>query len=100
MRHFIGGQIDYPTFRQRMSAAMARLDPLDWALDGLPEELRAEATMYSDWLGGEFGESEDRIPKRSDWVYGESRVPYGWVDVDAYRARLGEAFASVYRDGT
>jgi hypothetical protein len=100
MRDFIRARIDYPTFRQRMASAMGPLDPLDWALEGLPEGLQVEATMYSDWLGGEFGETEDRIPKRADWVYGESRVPYGWVDVDAYRERLREAFGAIWRDGT
>jgi hypothetical protein len=100
MRDFISGQADYPGFRQRMAAAMGPLDPLDWAIEGLPEELRVEATMYSEWLGGQFGETEDRIPKRPDWVYGHSTTPYGWVDVGAYRKRLREAFAGVFREGT
>jgi hypothetical protein len=100
MRDFIGGQIDYPTFRQRMSGAMRPLDPLDWAIEGLPKDLQVEATMYSEWLGGEFGETEERIPKQRDWVYGDCRVPYGWVDVDAYRERLREAFGDICRGGT
>jgi len=100
MRDFVGGQIDYPTFRQRMEVAMASLDPLDWAIECLPEELQVEAKMYSESLGGEFGETEDRIPKRTDWVYGERPMPYGWVDVVEYRERLREAFADVIREGT
>jgi hypothetical protein len=100
MRDFIGGQADYPTFRKRMAVAMGPLDPLDWAIEGLPEKFQVEATMYSKWLGGEFGESEDRIPRRADWVYGGCTVPYGWVDVTAYRERLREAFADVLSEGT
>jgi hypothetical protein len=100
MRDFVGGQVDYPTFRQRIEAAMGPLDPLDWAIEGLPKEFQVEATMYAEWLGGEFGETEDRIPKRDDWVYGDCPESYGWVDVVAYRERLREAFADVLREGT
>jgi hypothetical protein len=100
MRDFIAGQLDYATFRQRMARAMGPLDPLDWALESLPEDLQVEATMYSEWLGGEFGETKDRIPTRPDWRYGECQVPYGWVDVGAYRERLGEAFRDICRVGT
>jgi hypothetical protein len=66
MRDFVAGQLDYPTFRQNMSMAMGPLDPLDWAIAGLPEDLKMEATMYSECLGGEFGETRDRFPARRE----------------------------------
>ena len=43
----------------------------------------------------EFGETEHLIPRRADWVYGESDEPYGWVDQEEYRRRLGSAFIAI-----
>ena len=94
-RAFVRGGLDYPTFRAKMDAAMGPLDPLDWALKELNGDAGKEATMYVEWLGGEFGETEDRIPRRAEWKYGECNEPYGWVDVHEYRRRLGEAFREI-----
>lgn len=95
LRKFINGAFDYGAFRDKMARAMGPLDPLDWALEELDAESAIEAKMYSEWLGGEFGETEDRIPRKPDWRYGESDEPYGWVDQDEYRIRLHSAFAGV-----
>lgn len=94
-RAFVHGELDYPTFRAKMAVAMGPLDPLDWALKELDSDARREATMYVEWLGGEFGETEERIPRRADWKYGQCNEPYGWVDVLEYRKRLLEAFGQI-----
>ena len=61
---------------------MQPLDPLDWALKELDAESGKEATMYSDWLGGEFGETEDRVPHKPERKYGESDEPYGLLSAE------------------
>ena len=101
LRQFIAADLDYAAFKERMANVMAPLDPLDWALEGLTRAHQLEATMYVEWLGGEFGETKDRIPRRSDWVYGDdSNEPYGWVDQDEYRRRLRAAFKGVLGSDT
>lgn len=97
VRSFVLGHIDYAAFRERMAQAMGPLDPLDRALRELTEEGAREAEAYVEWLGGEFGEHEDRIPRCAGWEYGVSDQKYGWVDQDAYRARLREALSDVLR---
>lgn len=83
-----------------MASVMKPLDPLDWALKELDAPTGKEAEMYVKWLGGEFGETEDHIPRRPEWKYGESDEPYGWVDQDEYRARLCKAFAAILKKDT
>jgi hypothetical protein len=95
VRDFIAGHLDYGEFRKRMAAATGPFDPLSWALEGLTSDQEAEVVLYVDWLGGEFGETEHLIPRRADWVYGESEESYGWVDQNEYRRRLEQAFKSV-----
>ena len=95
VREFVAAKLDYATFRERMALVMGPLDPLDWAMKTLTTTQQAEATFYVEWLGGEFGETEHQIPRRADWVYGESDEPYGWVDQEEYRRRLGTAFIAV-----
>ena len=89
---FVDSELDYAGFRAGMASVMGPLDPLDCALEVLDERRRREARFYSEWLGGEFGEHAERIPRRADWRYGESTEPYGWVDVEEYRRRLRTAF--------
>jgi hypothetical protein len=95
VEQFVAEAIDYGTFVEQMASAMGPLDPLDWAIKKLDAESGKEATMYSEWLGGAFGETEDRIPRRPEWRYGECTAPYGWVDESEYRNRLREAFAGI-----
>ncbi len=96
-RSYVHGEFDYSAYREQMARVMSPLDPLDWAIEQLSDSLADEAERYVFWLGGEFGESEDQIPRRAGWKYGESDETYGWVDQEAYRARLHEAFRDVFR---
>jgi hypothetical protein len=93
LRAFVYGRLDYSAFHAEMATAMAHFDPLDWALRELDDVTGKEASMYVEWLGGEFGETEDRIPRRLEWKYGECNEPYGWINHDEYRCRLREVFA-------
>lgn len=95
LRQFISADLDYAAFKEGMAKVIGPLDPLEGALDGLTRVQQMEATMYVEWQGGEFGETEHLIPRRSDWVYGDSNEPYGWVDLDKYRSRLQAAFKEV-----
>jgi len=95
VRDFIAGHFDYGEFRKRMGPATGPFDPLDWALEGLTSDDQSEVRLYVEWLGGEFGETEHLIPRRADWVYGESDEPYGWVDQEEYRRRLEHAFKDI-----
>lgn len=95
IRAFVLDEIDYASLREKIAKAWMPLDPLDWAMEELSDELGREAEEYEDWLGGKFGEFKDRIPRRKDWVYGESNVPYGWIDEAAYREVLREALAGL-----
>jgi hypothetical protein len=97
---FVRGVLDYAAFRSKMASAMESLDPLDWALEKLNTAMGKEAKMYVEWLGGEFGETEDLIPRRPEWKYGESDEPYEWVDQDEYRRLLSEAFAAILEKDT
>ena len=99
-RSFVIGDLDYAGFREEMARAMGPLDPLDWAVRELSAERAREAEAYVKSLGGQFGEEEERIPRRPEWVYGASDEPYGWVDQEAYRAQLREVFSDVLRLGT
>jgi hypothetical protein len=93
--NFLRGALDYGEFRAKMASAMGPLDPLDWAMKNLDATTGREAEMVVELLGGPFGETDDRIPRRPEWKYGECDEPYGWVDQDEVRRRLREAFGAV-----
>lgn len=89
---FLAGRVDFAEFFPALSTIHGtKFDPIDWAVADLPPAAEEWVWFFSEWLGGEFGEFEDRIPRRPDWRYGIDLEPYGWVDVPRYRADLRRA---------
>ena len=95
MRSFVAGDFDYSEFVDKMATAMGPFDTIDFTRSGLALSQETEVSFYVDWLGGKFGETEHLIPRRSEWEYGKSDQPYGWVDQDEYRRKLGAAFSNL-----
>jgi len=87
--------MDWLLFWQALPKNFAPFDPLDWSLDDLDDAQKEEILFYFQWHGGEFGEHEDRIPRKRDWKYGDSDEPYGWVDRDRYHKEFSEAFGEL-----
>jgi len=81
---YIEEKIDWVEFWKSFAKIMAPFDPLSWSLNDLSRNQKKEVLFYYEWHGGEFGESEERIPKLKSWKYGESMELYGWVDKKAY----------------
>jgi hypothetical protein len=86
LARFLSGEQSGAEFIPRFGALFAPFDgPEDEDLD---EEAAAEFQMFEYIHGGKFGESEDFIPLRTDWTYGDEIGPYGWLDDDAYRLAI------------
>lgn len=93
---FVDGSIGFVPFYEGLTFILgATFDGLDSQLQGLPDSVQREVRFYSDWTGGEWDETENLIPKRSDWKYGEDLEPYGWVDQGAYRRAFSDAFSQL-----
>ncbi len=65
---FVAGNTGFlPFYEGRRFILGATFDGLDSQLQGLPKAVQREVRFYSRWTGGEWGETEDMIPKRSEW---------------------------------
>ena len=91
-RAFADGAIDVVEFCDRTRIP----DPLEDSLEVLPPDLAEELSAYVDWMGGEFNESRDLIPRRDDWEYGVDQDLYGWIDVPKYRTDLRDALSKYW----
>lgn len=95
-RAFADGAISVVEFERRVGTLFP--DPLDETLDELDAAAADELLAYSEWRGGDFGQTRHLVPRRPDWRYGVDSEPYGWIDVPAYRVALRSAFASRWAD--
>lgn len=83
---FIKGEIRFEEFYDKITFELgSTFDPLDLATEDLANELQVEIKMYSKVTGGEFGETENLIPKNPNWEYGKSVENFAWVDKEEYR---------------
>jgi hypothetical protein len=90
---FVAGEIEFVPFYEGLTFILgATFDGLDSQLHELPDAVQREVRFYSDWTGGEWGETEDRLPKRNGWRYGENLEPYGWIDKKTYQQEFAAAF--------
>jgi len=89
---YVEMKIGWEEFWEKFAEIMGPFDPLDLALVDLDKDQRKEVLFYVKWHGGEFGESEDKIPKRSNWEYGKSIEPYSWIDTHTYYKEFSSAF--------
>lgn len=90
---FAAGTIEFVQFYKGLVFILgATFDGLDSELQGLSDALQREVRFYSEWTGGEWGETKDRLPKRIGWEYGQDIEPYGWIDHEAYRREFTGAF--------
>ena len=93
---FITGEVTFDQFYPKFSRLLGYFDPMDWETEDLPAPLKSEVEFYSGLMGCDFGEreAEQVMPLATDWTYGVSRDPYGWIDKEEYRrqfaARLHE----------
>jgi hypothetical protein len=96
---FVAGEIEFVPFYEGLTFILgATFDGLDSQLQGLSSAVQREVRFYSNWTGGEWGETKDRLPKRSGWKYGEDVEPYGWIDQEAYRQEFAAAFERLELD--
>jgi hypothetical protein len=93
---FLGGTVGLVAFFERMTLLLGRFDPLDETTADLPPAMQDEVVFYSRWTGGEFGETDNLIPKRRDWQYGVDLERYGWVDEVSYREAFGRAYRNQF----
>ena len=77
---YVAGEVPFVEFFPALSKLLGAFDPLESQLNGLPDVSQAEARFFSKWVGGEFGEVADLIPKNPDWRYGVDADLYSWVD--------------------
>lgn len=89
---FLGERMDFVAYFPAISRLLGQFDPLDAAIEDLPAAAAERVRFFSEWTGGEFGESEHRIPRRAEWRYGIDVEPYAWVDVPGYRSALRSAY--------
>lgn len=94
---FIAGELPFEQFHPALKQQFACFDPLEWYTRDLPADLRAEVVFFSDWLGGEFGETSDVIPRAAGWRYGQSTESYGWIDKEQYRRQLEQGLRGLTR---
>lgn len=86
LARFLSGEQSGAEFIPRFSALLAPFDGSDD--EGLDGQAAAEYWAFEYIAGGTFGESQDFIPLRADWKYGDEVGPYGWLDDDAYRLAI------------
>jgi hypothetical protein len=90
---YVADEIGFSEFFPAVQALLGEnFDPLDEAVEDLPGEAKAAVEFFFDWTGGEFGDSEGRVPKRSDWQYGVDTEIYSWVDQEQYRISFARAY--------
>lgn len=91
---FVGGAISVADFVPRYQKLFAPFDPPDLTAGGLTEAEKHQLETFIQLMGGWFGEEDDLIPKRADWVYGANTEPYAWIDEARYRQWIQERASS------
>ena len=90
---FVTEKVGVAEFIESYRSLFAPFDPPDLSASGLSEYDRRSLGVFIRLMGGWFGECDDLIPRRDEWVYGESEEPYGWVDEGRYRGWILEELA-------
>lgn len=100
---FVNDEIEVAEFLPQCRSLFAPFDPPDLSCAELSEPEREELGLYITVTGGWFGEDDERIPRRHDWVYGVDTSPYSWIDGPAYRrwivSAASDARVQVARSG-
>jgi len=85
---FVRAEIDVSEFLPRYRRLFAPFDPPDLTTADLSLDECKQVDVFICLMGGWFGEQDELIPRRSDWVYGTDTAPHGWIDANAYRALI------------
>ncbi len=93
IKDYLNNKLDFVEFYDFLKSELgSEFDPFEESINDLSVELKNEINFYSQYTGGEFGETEYIIPKNSDYKYGENNVKYDWIDKAKFKNEFKEKF--------